>query len=204
MDKLIDGFHAFREGYYKQNEALLKGLATKGQQPRALVIACSDARMEPAIIFGTAPGDIFMVRNVANLVPPYSPDGDYHGTSAALEFAVLVLKVKQIMVMGHALCGGIGALVQGAQISGDDFVSAWMKIAAPARDRAVQLAKGDIALAQTLTEKESIKTSLANLRTFPWIKSREDTGELAIHGLYFDLATATLYQLQADGEFRAV
>ena len=112
MDKLIDGFREFREGYYKNNETMLKQLATKGQAPRAIVIACSDARMEPAIIFGTAPGDIFMVRNVANLVPPYSPDGDFHGTSAALEFAVLVLKVKQIMVMGHALCGGIGAMVR--------------------------------------------------------------------------------------------
>jgi carbonic anhydrase len=204
MDKLIDGFHAFREGYFKNNEATLKALATKGQAPRAIVIACSDARMEPAIIFGTAPGDIFMVRNVANLVPPYSPDGDYHGTSAALEFAVLVLKVKQIIVMGHALCGGIGAMVRGTQISGDDFVSAWMKIAAPARERAISLAKGDLDAAQTLAEKEGIKSSIANLMTFPWIKSRVESGDVAVHGLYFDLATATLYLLQDSGEFKAV
>jgi len=204
MDKLIDGFREFREGYYKNNEAMLKQLATKGQAPRAIVIACSDARMEPAIIFGTAPGDIFMVRNVANLVPPYSPDGDFHGTSAALEFAVLVLKVKQIMVMGHALCGGIGAMVRGTQISGDDFVSAWMKIAAPARERAIALAKGDLNAAQSLAEKEGIKTSIANLMTFPWIKSRVESGEVAVHGLYFDLATATLYQLRDSGDFTAV
>ena len=127
MDKLIDGFHKFREGYYKNNETMLKALAAKGQAPRAIVIACSDARMEPAIIFGTAPGDIFMVRNVANLVPPYSPDGDFHGTSAALEFAILVLNVKQIIVMGHALCGGIGAMVRGTQISGDDVHSRFPK-----------------------------------------------------------------------------
>jgi carbonic anhydrase len=204
MDKLIDGFREFREGYYKKNEAMLMALATKGQAPRAIVIACSDARMEPAIIFGTAPGDIFMVRNVANLVPPYAPDGDFHGTSAALEFAVLALKVKQIIVMGHALCGGIGALVRGAQISGDDFVSAWMKIAAPARDHALSKAGGDMTLAQTLAEQEGIRISIANLMTFPWIKSRVEGGELAVHGLYFDLATATLNRLGDDGAFGAV
>ena len=204
MDKLIEGFREFREGYYKNNETTLKALATKGQAPRAIVIACSDARMEPAIIFGTAPGDIFMVRNVANLVPPYSPDGDFHGTSAALEFAVLVLKVKQIIVMGHALCGGIGAMVRGTQISGDDFVSAWMKIAAPARERAIAMAKGDLNVAQSLAEKEGIKTSIANLMTFPWIKAGVEKGELAVHGLYFDLATATLYRLNKTGVFEAV
>ncbi|MSQ86969.1 MAG: carbonic anhydrase [Alphaproteobacteria bacterium] len=204
MDKLIDGFHKFREGYYKNNETMLKALAAKGQAPRAIVIACSDARMEPAIIFGTAPGDIFMVRNVANLVPPYSPDGDFHGTSAALEFAILVLNVKQIIVMGHALCGGIGAMVRGTQISGDDFVSAWMKIAAPARERALAISKGDLNAAQTLAEKEGIKTSIANLMTFPWIKSRVESGDVAVHGIYFDLAIATLYHLQDSGEFAAV
>ncbi|MDX2144405.1 MAG: carbonic anhydrase [Rhodospirillaceae bacterium] len=206
MDKLVDGFRAFREGYYKQNEATLKSLATKGQNPRAVFIACSDARMEPAVIFGTAPGDIFMVRNVASLVPPYAPDGDFHGTSAALEFAVLVLKVKQIIVMGHALCGGVAALLRDQPVPGveDDFIRAWMKIAAPARERALAMAKGDMTLAQSLAEKEAIKTSLANLLTFPWIKSRVDVGEIAIHALYFDLATGTLSRLHYDGEFRAV
>lgn len=206
MDKLVDGFREFREGYYKNHEAMLKQLATGGQSPRAVFIACSDARMEPAIIFGTAPGDIFMVRNVANLVPPYSPDGDFHGTSAALEFAVLVLKVKQIIVMGHALCGGMSALLRDQPVPGiaDDFIGAWMKIAAPARERALAMAKGDMTLAQSLVEKEGLKTSLSNLLTFPWIKSRVDIGEVAIHALYFDLATGTLSRLHYDGEFRAV
>jgi carbonic anhydrase len=206
MDKLVEGFRAFREGYYKQHEAMLRELATKGQHPRALFIACSDARMEPAIIFGTAPGDIFMVRNVANLVPPYAPDGDYHSTSAALEFAVQVLKVKQIIVMGHALCGGMAALLRETPVPGvaDDFIGAWMRIAKPARERALALAKGDMKLAQTLVEKEGLKVSLANLLTFPWIKSRVDIGEIAIHALYFDLETVTLYRLHYDGEFRPV
>lgn len=206
MDKLIEGFRAFREGYYKKNEDMLKRLATKGQEPRALFIACSDARMEPAIIFGTEPGDIFMVRNVASLVPPYAPDGDYHGTSAALEFAVLVLKVKQIIVMGHALCGGMAALLRESPVPGaaDDFIGAWMKIAAPARERALALAKGNAKAAQTHMEQEGLKTSLANLLTFPWIKSRVDSGEIAIHALYFDLETGTLSRLHYDGEFRPV
>jgi carbonic anhydrase len=203
MDKFIAGYHQFRDNYFSQNKDFLKSLMGKPQTPKAMMISCSDSRIDPGLKFGAEPGDIFMVRNVANLVPPYAPDGAYHGTSAALEFAVQVLEVENIVVMGHARCGGIGALVNHKEQTAPEFVAAWMKIAMPALENATTKVKsgGDL---QRLCEQEAVKVSLQNLMSFPWVKSRVDSGNLKIHGWYFDLETGTLHRLNADGAFEAV
>jgi carbonic anhydrase len=204
MDALIDGYRRFRASGWPEHRRLFKDLAARGQSPRAMVITCSDSRLDPQLIFGTAPGEIFVVRNVAALVPPYEQDSAYHGTSAALEFAVRVLKVADIIVMGHAQCGGIGALLRGAGPTGADFVQHWMEIANPARDRALAMTEGDAAKAQTLCEHEAVKVSLDHLMTFPWIRERVDSGALKLHGWYFGIESGELLRLEKDGKFRAV
>lgn len=201
MDKFIAGYRQFRETYFRENQAFIEDLMAQGQAPKALMIACSDSRIDPSLKFNVAPGELFIVRNVANLVPPFEPDGHTHGTSAALEFAVRALKVEHVIVMGHARCGGIKALMNQPQES--DFVAAWMQIAASAREKALKMSSGP-AEAQRCCEHEAVKISLDNLLTFPWVKEAVDAGKLQIHGWYFDLETATLSILdQASGEFRA-
>ena len=204
MDSLIEGYRRFRATGWREHRRLFKELASQGQSPRALVITCSDSRLDPQLIFNTAPGEIFVVRNVAALVPPYERDSAYHGTSAALEFAVRVLKVEHIIIMGHAQCGGIGALLRGAGAGGDDFVKHWMDIAAPARDRALMMTEGDAETAQTLCEHEAVKVSLEHLMTFPWVRERIESGEMKLHGFYFGIETGELLRLDGDGKFRAV
>lgn len=204
MDALIDGYRRFRASGWQEHRRLFKELASKGQSPRALVITCSDSRLDPQLIFNTAPGEIFVVRNVAALVPPYERDSAYHGTSAALEFAVRVLKVEHIIVMGHAQCGGIGALLRGAGEGGADFMKHWMDIAAPARERALTMTDGNVDVAQTLCEHEAIKVSLEHLMTFPWVRERVDSGETKLHGFYFGIESGELLRLEKDGKFRAV
>jgi carbonic anhydrase len=202
MDRLIEGFRRFRESYWRENHAIFEALAA-GQSPRAMIIACSDSRVDPQLIFSTGPGDTFIVRNIANLVPPYAPDAEYHGTSAALEFAVRSLRVEHVIVLGHAGCGGIDALLRGAA-DGGDFVVPWMQIAAAARERALAAAGGDGDAAQRLCEHEGIKISLANLLTFPWVRERVAQGNLTLHGWYFDIETGNLLQLDESGRFEAV
>jgi carbonic anhydrase len=204
MDTLIEGYRRFRATGWPEHRRLFKDLAARGQSPRAMVITCSDSRLDPQLIFGTAPGEIFVVRNVAALVPPYEPDQAYHGTSAALEFAVRVLKVADIIVMGHAQCGGIGALLRGAGEGGADFVQHWMKIATEARDRALIMTQGDPDKAQTLCEHEAVKVSLDHLMTFPWVRERVESGALKLHGWYFGIESGELLRLDKDGKFRAV
>ncbi|TAL00116.1 MAG: carbonic anhydrase [Rhodospirillaceae bacterium] len=181
---------------------MIAELMTKRQSPQAMMIACSDSRIDPSLKFGADPGDMFMVRNVANLVPPYAPDGAYHGTSAALEFAVLVLEVKNIIVMGHARCGGIDALVKHQEKAATDFVASWMKIAEQALVRARDAATPEAL--QRACEQETVKVSLENLMTFPWIRARVEAGKLELHGWYFDLETGTLHVLGQDGAFTQV
>lgn len=201
MEALIEGYRHFRETYYRENETLLKDLFNRGQAPKAMLIGCSDSRIDPALTLGAKPGDMFVVRNVANLVPPYQPDEDYHGTSAALEFAVKVLKVEHIIVLGHARCGGVMTLLQGADPGRTEFVGAWMRIAEPAR-KAVEAANHqDKDQRQLLGELESVKVSLKNLRTFPWVKTAEDAGHLKIHGWYFNIGTGLLWRQNAEGRF---
>ena len=174
-------------------------LADEGQAPRVLVIACADSRVDPGMIFDAAPGELFVVRNVANLVPPYHPDGSYHGTSAALEFAVRVLQVADIIVVGHALCGGIRALLHGAPPEAADFVVPWMQIAAPARARA--LACDDGRDQQLVCEQAGVALSLEHLHGYPWIAERVAAGTLQLHGAHFDIRSGVLAVLRCDGSF---
>ena len=202
MQRLIEGYHRFREGYYSENSDSFTRLAQQGQSPRSMVIACCDSRVEPQIIFDASPGEMFVVRNVANLVPPYGPSADFHGTSAALEFAVKVLGVEHVIVMGHTRCGGIQALLSGETDTGLDFINPWMGIARPARVKALKECRNDLEAAQSMCEREAIKVSLGNLLTFPWIAERVREGRLEVHGWLFDLASGELLRIEDDGEFR--
>ncbi len=199
MQKFLDGYRLFRSGYYRDNKKLIDELMNSGQSPTAMMIACSDSRIDPSLKFGVDPGDMFIVRNVANLVPPFAPDTRAHGTSAALEFAVRVLKVKHVIVMGHAKCGGIKALMEDA--GNGDFVTSWMEIAEPARQTALA-AHLPPAEAQHLCEHEAVKLSLQNLLTFPWVKAAVDAGKLELHGWYFDLGDGTLSIVDKSGAFK--
>ncbi len=198
VDKFIGGYRKFRDGYFRENEQFIHDLMAKGQKPSAIMIACSDSRIDPALEFNVGPGEIFMVRNVAALVPPFETGGQYHGTSAALEFAVRSLEVENIIVMGHARCGGVHALMNTPHTG--DFVGAWMHIADKARAVA-QAAKLPAPAAQVLCEHETVKVSLENLMTFPWVKDAVHAGKLKLHGWYFDLGTATLFVLDEHGTF---
>ena len=203
MDKLLDGYRRFRAGGWTAHRERLKALASDGQKPQALIVACADSRADPAMVFDTAPGELFVVRNVANLVPPYDPDGDLHGTSAALEFGVRVLEVPHIVVMGHQKCGGVHALVHGFPDQVQDFVKPWMSMAQPAVD-AARAAGTPEDLIDDVCEYETVKLSLANLRTFPWIAEREAEGKLALHGFRFGIADGVLERLSPDGTFAPV
>ncbi|MET3352270.1 UNVERIFIED_ORG: carbonic anhydrase [Xanthobacter viscosus] len=203
MDDLISGYRRFREVAWPERKQLFERLAARGQKPETLVIACSDSRVDPQMIFDAGPGQMFVVRNVANLVPPYLPDANYHGTSAAIEFAVRVLKVQDVIVMGHAQCGGVHALLEGAPPGAEDFVAGWMKIAEPAR-----LMAEDSGIPrdqrQRFCEQCCVKLSLANLAGFPWVAERISAGDLKLHGAYFGVATGRLEMLDDDGTFKAV
>ena len=201
MQKFLEGYRKFRSGYYRENKELIDQLMNRGQFPTAMMIACSDSRIDPSLKFGVEPGDMFIVRNVANLVPPFAPDTQAHGTSAALEFAVRVLQVKHVIVMGHAKCGGIKALVEHTGNDKGDFVTNWMQIAAPARDKALA-AHLSPAETQHLCEHEAVKLSLQNLLTFPWVKAAVDAGKLELHGWYFDLGDGTLSVMDEGGRFK--
>lgn len=194
VDRFIDGFRRYQKQLYGNNERLAAKL-TKGQSPKALVISCSDSRVDPALLTDCAPGDIFTVRNVANLVPPYEPDSSYHGVSAALEYAVCILEVRDIIILGHSGCGGIDGLLKAAD--GDlvgEFIGHWVDIAADAYARArSRVGSHNEHELRCTCEQEAILSSLANLQTFPWLKKRLDAGVLKLHGWYFILETGQLH-----------
>ncbi|MBO1078994.1 carbonic anhydrase [Roseomonas haemaphysalidis] len=198
LEEFFAGYRQFRTEVWPERRKLFETLARDGQSPRALVISCSDSRVDPSMVFGAAPGELFTIRNVANLVPPYQPDGDYHGTSAALEFAVRVLQVPRIIVLGHAMCGGVHALLNGFPVTAQDFVEPWMRIARQARERALACEPAD---AQTACEQETVKLSLRNLRGFPWVADRLADGSLQLTGGSFDIRTGILSILGDDGNF---
>ncbi|MES1260225.1 MAG: carbonic anhydrase [Acidobacteriota bacterium] len=198
MERLIAGYRRFRANGWPEQRKTFESLAERGQQPKALVLACVDSRVDPAAIFDAGPGEILTIRNVANLVPPYGPDAAYHGTSAALELAVQVLEVRDIIVLGHGMCGGVQALLNGAPENARDFVAAWMSIAETARRRALHASADE---RQRCCEQEVIKVSLANLMTFPWIARRVEEGKLTLHGAWFAIRSGLLLTLQPDGSF---
>ena len=202
MDRLIEGYHRFRHDRWPERRRVFETLADEGQKPATMVICCADSRVDPGMIFDAGPGELFVVRNVANLVPPYAPDSNYHGTSAALEFGVRVLEVSDLLVMGHALCGGVRALLEGVPPEASDFVGPWIDIAARARARA--LTCDDPAGRQLLCERETVRLSLENLLTFPWIAAPAARGALRVHGAHFDIRSGELSILRPDGRFNAV
>lgn len=194
INSLIKGYHAYHTVDYRRDEALLRSLAEKGQSPKAMVISCCDSRVEPSAVLGTIPGDLFMVRNVANLVPPFVDDNKHHGTSAALEYAIDQLEIPNIIILGHAMCGGIKALIDGSVDSEDDsiFISNWMSIAQDAKNNS-SCCSHDKDAFQKHVEQSSILNSLKNLMTFPFIKERVEDGRVELHGWYFDFSSGELF-----------
>ncbi len=194
LDRLLAGYHDFREGRYAEQVALYRGLAEE-QKPRTLVIGCSDSRVDPMTIFNARPGELFIVRNVANLVPPCKLDGHHHGTSAALEFAVTSLEVSTILVLGHANCGGIHASLTRMYDTSEtqSFIQQWMSIIEPARETVLRQSKEpSLATLQPVLEREAIRLSLRNLMSFPFIRERVGRSELSLHGAHFGIESGKL------------
>lgn len=201
IENMLSGFSRFREAYYGSEHGLYSNLTKIGQRPQMLVISCSDSRVDPAILFGTEPGDLFMVRNVANLVPTYAPDDRLHGTSTAIEYAVRDLGVPDILVLGHAQCGGIGALCShatGQKLAKRDFLSPWLSIASKAIQP--ELEKDDPATLNQRAEQACIRQSLQNLRTFPWISRRLEDEEIRLHGWWFDLEHGAMWVYEDESD----
>lgn len=192
---LTDRFRRFKYRHFLPNAEQYEELATYGQNPEVMLISCCDSRVDPETIFSATPGELFVVRNVANLVPPFETDGVFHGIPAAIEFAVLNLRVKHIIIMGHSGCGGIKAALDqsGAIQTEARFISRWMSMLDSARLN-VLAAHQMSPQAEKLSalEKEGVKTSIRNLRTFPFVSETENKGRLSLHGAYFDIASGTL------------
>jgi len=201
LDNLIAGYANYYARYFQGESELHQKLA-EGQSPKILVIACCDSRVDPALITKAKEGDLFIVRNVANIVPPYESDHARHGVSAAIEFAVCHLNVQHVIVKGHSGCGGILALLKGIQ-GQDQFISRWVSVLEPAKKKVLEKFKSEISHEVCRAcEHEGIKTSLANLRTFPFIHKKINEGKLALHGWYFDLSDGCLLKLEeASGKF---
>jgi len=198
---LIEGYKRFRNDAYVKQKARFDALASQGQAPPVMIISCCDSRVDPATVFDTVPGQVFALRNVANLVPPYETGGGLHGVSAAIEFGVLGLEVRHIVILGHAQCGGIKASLSGSDLGqkGHSFVDKWVGIIDDAREAVLASHCDD---PQHALELETVKVSLANLRTFPFIVEREKAGQLKLHGAYFGIAEGQLHVLdEATGIF---
>jgi len=205
-ERLISGYRTFATQRLPTEQARYRDLSERGQSPQVMVIGCCDSRVSPEVIFDAGPGELFVVRNVANLVPPYAPDGAAHGVSAALEFGVQVLRVRHIVVLGHARCGGIRALVEdSAPLSPGDFIGRWMSLLAPTMEATPRIADEPRQDFITRLEKAAIRRSLDNLMTFPCISILAGRGSLSLHGAYFGVAQGSLAVLdRASGEFRSV
>jgi carbonic anhydrase len=201
MDDLIEGYRRFRSGTWQAERNRFEALSRLGQRPRALVIACSDSRTDPQMVFNARPGELFVIRNVANIVPPYGPDDKPHGVSSAIEYAVRLLQVREIVVLGHAMCGGIRALLDSSPTEKSDFIGQWVRIAEPALQRA-RLAPPE--QQENICEHETVRLSLANLLTFPWIKDGVDAGHITLHGCFFGIRSGVLERLDEDGVFRSI
>lgn len=198
---LVDGYRRFRDQEYRKQKARFDALA-EGQAPPIMVISCCDSRVDPATIFDTVPGQVFALRNVANLVPPFIQVPGYHGASAAIEFAVLGLQVKHIVVLGHGRCGGIHAALEGGDLGapGRSFIDDWMDLVSDARSKVLAEAPENPQLA---LEWEAIRVSLANLRTYPYVAEEEAAGRLKLHGAWFAISEGELRILnEANGEFQ--
>jgi carbonic anhydrase len=191
-ERLTTGYRAFLDERFSREKGRYEALAEQGQSPEIMVIGCCDSRVSPEVIFDASPGELFVVRNVANLVPPYETGGEYHGTSAALEFAVQALRVKHIVVLGHARCGGVRAFADDtAPLSPGDFIGRWMTLIAPAAER---LGRREGSLDEYVAKLElaAIENSLRNLMTFPCVRILVERGKLQLHGAFFGVASGVL------------
>jgi len=208
LDQLLAGYRRFREHGWTPRLERWKELR-ESQEPRIMVIACSDSRVDPAEIFDTDPGEMFVVRNVAAMVPPFETNPGHHGVSAALEFAVQVLKVKEIVVMGHGMCGGCKAALtqdlKGTEPGEGGFISHWMGLLDEARKPVSQKYGTTGRVAERAMEQAGVRVSLDNLRTFPCIRRKERTGELKLRGAFFAISDGVLHLLdEASGDFAPV
>jgi carbonic anhydrase len=203
-ERLTEGYRAFRAGRFADESSRYRQLAEAGQRPETMIVGCIDSRVSPEVIFDAAPGELLVVRNVANLIPPYEPDRDsQHGTSAAIEFGVQALEVRSIVVLGHAFCGGIRAFADEQKpLSSSDFIGRWMSQIAPAAASLGPRAKdeGDGYLRRL--ERASVELSLKNLMSFPYVRERVESGKLTLHGAFFGIAAGRLLVRDpATGEF---
>jgi carbonic anhydrase len=208
LSELIEGYHRFRQQDWARERERWADMA-EGQSPKVMILACADSRVDPAHIFDARPGEMFVVRNIAALAPPYETSRGFHGVSAALEFAVTQLDVGEILVMGHGLCGGCAAALTGqfddTEPGEGHFIADWVRMLDGARDKVRSSHRELDRKAFQEMEREAVKVSLANLRTFPWIAERETSGSLRLHGAHFSIAEGRLYVLdEAEEDFRPV
>lgn len=204
--RLTDGYRAFLDERFSREKGRYETLAEQGQSPEILIIGCCDSRVSPEVIFDAIPGELFVVRNVGNLVPPYETGGDYHGTSAALEFAVQALRVKHIVILGHARCGGIRAFADDtAPLSPGDFIGRWMNLIAPAAERIGPRGNTDFSDYLARLELAAIENSLNNLMTFPCVRILVERGKLQLHGAFFGVASGVLMVRDPEtGEYKSM
>lgn len=213
IDHLVEGIQHFRANYFEKNPEFMRNLVEAGQSPASLIISCSDSRVDPALLSGAKPGELFTVRNVSNLVPPFEPGASLHGTGAAIEYAVRDLAVDHIIVLGHAHCGGIKAMLNaaGGEWPDRDFIGDWVSMALGAcehyvDDPAAESGRSKVSLQRlkenpALVERAAIAGSLNNLMTYPWVRERVQAGTLVLHGWWFDLDTGDLWKTE-PGELR--
>lgn len=184
FNKIVQGYKAFKKKYHKKDNSIMEMLATKGQKPKIMVVACCDSRVDPAILLQCDPGDLFIVRNVANLIPPYENDENHHGVSAALEFAIQHLKVKHLIILGHSQCGGIETIAYDTKLAKDSFLARWMALAGMKHVNESDPNK---------LAKLSLNNSFQNCLTFPWIQDKILSNELKVHRWYFNIKLAELF-----------
>jgi len=204
--RLLDGYRTFTTQRLPTEQNRYRELSERGQSPEVMVIGCCDSRVSPEVIFDAGPGELFVMRNIANLVPVYAPDGGTHGVSAALEYAVSVLRVKHVVVLGHAQCGGIRAFIDKiAPLSPGDFIGKWMSMFVKPGEIVEQREHETMTDFATRIEKASVLRSLENLMTFPFVSAAVEGGTMLLHGAYFGVAEGSLFVLdKASKEFRSV
>lgn len=190
FQKIIQGYFSFREKYATGDHSIMQGLADHGQKPEAMVIACCDSRVDPSLILQSDPGDLFTVRNVANIVPPYEYDKGHHATGAALEFGICYLNVEHLIILGHSQCGGIEALLNDGELEYDDFVTRWVSLAGK------NVSDQDV----DTFAKQSLSRSYENCLSFPWIKARVMQKQLTIHRWFFDIKQGEVFVYSSEGD----
>jgi carbonic anhydrase len=197
--RLLEGYRAFTNQRLPTEQSRYRELSERGQSPEVMVIGCCDSRVSPEVIFDVGPGELFVLRNIANLVPIYQPDANAHGVSAALEYAVTVLRVKHIVILGHAQCGGIRAFVDKIEpLTPGDFIGRWMSMFIKPGEVVEQREHESMAEFVTRIEKAAVFRSLENLMTFPFVRTRVESGELQLHGAYFGVAEGSLFVLDRE------